>query len=51
LQDNVDAGANYLRSQLDATGNNAIAAIGAYNGVRLALLCMSAVNWNSGSKV
>ncbi|PMD16298.1 glycoside hydrolase family 23 protein [Hyaloscypha hepaticicola] len=32
LQDNVDAGANYLSSQLQATGNNAIAAIGAYNG-------------------
>jgi len=24
IQDNVDAGANYLRSQLDATGGNAI---------------------------
>jgi len=32
LQDNVDAGANYLRQQLDANNQNAIAAIGSYNG-------------------
>lgn len=32
IQDNVDAGANYLRQQLDASNNNAIAAIGSYNG-------------------
>ncbi len=32
IQDNVNAGANYLRQQLDATGGNAIEAIGAYNG-------------------
>ncbi|KAI9764740.1 MAG: hypothetical protein M1839_005783 [Geoglossum umbratile] len=29
---NVEAGAVYLRKQLDATGNNAIKAIGRYNG-------------------
>lgn len=32
IQDNVNAGANYLRQQLDANNNNAIAAIGNYNG-------------------
>jgi len=29
---NVDAGANYLRTQLDNSGNNAIKAFGSYNG-------------------
>jgi hypothetical protein len=32
IQDNVNAGANYLQTQLQASGNNAIAAIGSYNG-------------------
>lgn len=32
LDDNVNAGANYLRQQLDAYGNNALLAIGSYNG-------------------
>lgn len=32
IQDNVNAGANYLQQQLIASGNNAIAAIGSYNG-------------------
>jgi len=32
IQDNVDAGANYLRQQLDGSGNNALQAIGSYNG-------------------
>ncbi|GLI74772.1 hypothetical protein PoHVEF18_003020 [Penicillium ochrochloron] len=32
IQDNVDAGTNYLKSQLDAAGGNAIQAFGAYNG-------------------
>jgi len=34
LQDNVNAGANYLKGQLQDNGNNAILAIGSYNGVR-----------------
>jgi soluble lytic murein transglycosylase-like protein len=38
----VDAGAKYLSSQLQATGNNAIAAIGAYNGVSQ-FLCVRAL--------
>ena len=32
IQDNVNAGANYLRGRLDAANNNAIKAIGSYNG-------------------
>ncbi|KAF8857612.1 putative extracellular soluble lytic transglycosylase [Acephala macrosclerotiorum] len=32
IQDNVNAGANYLRTQLDNSGGNAIVAIGSYNG-------------------
>ncbi|KAJ5770902.1 uncharacterized protein N7511_002953 [Penicillium nucicola] len=32
IQDNVDAGTNYLSSQLDAAGGNAIKAFGSYNG-------------------
>ncbi|KAJ5377970.1 uncharacterized protein N7496_005379 [Penicillium cataractarum] len=32
IQDNVDAGTNYFKSQLDAAGGNAIQAFGAYNG-------------------
>ncbi|KFZ14424.1 hypothetical protein V501_03242 [Pseudogymnoascus sp. VKM F-4519 (FW-2642)] len=32
IQDNVDAGANYLRGQLDAAGGNAVSAFGKYNG-------------------
>lgn len=32
IQDNVDAGANYLRQQLDGSGNNALLAVGSYNG-------------------
>lgn len=32
IQDNVDAGTNYLASQLVAAGGNAIRAFGSYNG-------------------
>lgn len=32
IQDNVNAGANYLQQQLAASNNNAIVAIGSYNG-------------------
>jgi hypothetical protein len=32
IQDNVNAGSNYLRSQLEQYGGNAIAAFGSYNG-------------------
>ncbi|KFY25827.1 hypothetical protein V493_04427 [Pseudogymnoascus sp. VKM F-4281 (FW-2241)] len=32
IQDNVDAGANYLRGQLDAANGNAVSAFGKYNG-------------------
>jgi hypothetical protein len=32
IQDNVNAGANYLQQQLAASGNNATAAIASYNG-------------------
>ncbi|OBT85094.1 hypothetical protein VE02_06476 [Pseudogymnoascus sp. 03VT05] len=32
IQDNVDAGANYLRGQLDDAGGNAVSAFGKYNG-------------------
>ncbi|GIK05214.1 hypothetical protein Aspvir_009318 [Aspergillus viridinutans] len=32
IQDNVDAGTHYLKSQLDASGGNAIKALGSYNG-------------------
>ena len=32
ISDNVDAGANLLRQTLDDNDNNAVAAIGAYNG-------------------
>lgn len=32
IQDNVNAGANYLRGRLRAYGNNALAAMGSYNG-------------------
>ncbi|KAJ5220038.1 hypothetical protein N7468_009242 [Penicillium chermesinum] len=32
IQDNVDAGTNYLESQLNSTGGNAIEAFGSYNG-------------------
>lgn len=32
IQDNVDAGTHYLKSQLDSAGGNAIEAFGSYNG-------------------
>ncbi|KAJ5152782.1 uncharacterized protein N7482_009260 [Penicillium canariense] len=32
IQDNVDAGTNYLKSQLDSSGGNAVQAFGSYNG-------------------
>lgn len=32
VEDNVNAGTNYLKSQLDAAGGNAIPVFGAYNG-------------------
>ncbi|RDL32070.1 putative glycoside hydrolase family 23 protein [Venustampulla echinocandica] len=32
MQDNVNAGANYLRKRLDASNNNALLAFGSYNG-------------------
>lgn len=32
IQDNVNAGANYLRGRLDDAGGNAVSAFGKYNG-------------------